>query len=238
MSAQHRKLNKEDAVEDFKQQPRCARQLHYSRGTTGWECGYDGLEQALWVHRSEDEMTETVCKLLEKENVALNRPRKESRLLQRGIQPQETAAPNRPRAQESVPPTSIQPEESAAPNRRRKETGVLQPNIQPEESVALTRRREERTALQPSVHGARGAKSQGTKGTQEFRTNFVTSLDVMEVTMASEQTKARGKKNTVREKKGLDVLAHVCRCACTSTGEYVTIPTGATTGYMLTGSVC
>ena len=66
VSAQHRKLNKQDAVEHFKQQLRCARHQRYTRGTTGWERGYGELEQKLWVQRSEDEMTERFCRLLEK----------------------------------------------------------------------------------------------------------------------------------------------------------------------------
>ena len=157
VSAQHRRLNKQDAVEDFKQQLRCARHLRYSRGTTSWERGYGGLEQALLVQRSEDEMTERFCRLLEKE--------------------------------------------SAVPNKPSEERSALQPGIQPKESAAPNRRREEQSALQPSVHGAPGTMSPVTKRTEEFCRNFVSSLEAMNATMASEQTKARRKRIRCRKKK-------------------------------------
>ena len=117
------------------------------------------------------------------------------------LQPRKSAAPNRKREGDRAPQTSVQPEEGAAPNRRPEEMVALQQSTQPEESAAPNRRREERTALQPSVHGAPGATSQDTEGTQEFWTNFVTSLDAMEVTMASEQTKAKGKRTRCRKEK-------------------------------------
>ena len=119
-------------------------------------------------------------------NVAIaapNRPFEERSALQPSIQPQETAAPKTPRAEDSVPQRGIQPRESAASNREREEDRAPQTSVQPDESTVSTRQREERTALQPSVHGAPRSTWPSTEGTKEFWTNFVTSLDAMEVMM-------------------------------------------------------
>ena len=187
-----------------------------ARTTELWEAGYGGAEQALWVAAQEDKLVEQYSQIVRLAGVqSTDHSVQERSALQPGIQPQETAqdsvrppsiqprksaAPNRKREEDRAPQTSVQPEESAAPNRRREEMGALQQSIQPEAGAARNRRREERTALQPSVHGAPGATLQGTEGTQEFWTNFVTSLDAMEVVMACEQTKARGKRTRCRKK--------------------------------------
>ena len=221
-------LDEERAVIKFRRQLRESRWQRYRQGirsvgsncactTELWEAGYGGAEQALWVAAQEDKMVEQYSQIVRLAGVQSTEDSVEERsALQPGIQPQETAqdgvpppsiqprksaAPNRKREEDRAPQTSVQPEESAAPNRRREEMGALQQSIQPQESATPNRRREERTALQPSVHGAPGATSQGTEGTQEFWTDFVTSLGAMEVTMASEQTKARGKRTRCRKKK-------------------------------------
>ena len=221
-------LDVERAVIKFRRQLRESRWERYRPGirsvgcncactTDLWEAGYGGAEQALWVAAQEDKMVEKYSQIVRLAGVqSAENSVQERSALQPGIQPQETAqdsvpppsmqlrksaAPNRKREEDRAPQTSVQPEESAAPNRRREEMGALQQRIQPEESAAPNRRREERTALQPSVHGAPRGTSQGTEGTQEFWTNFETSLDAMEVTMASEQTKARGKRTRCRKKK-------------------------------------
>ena len=228
-----------EATADFTAQLRNARAQRYRKGTEErrgdlWECGAGGIEQALWVQKQEQHMSDCFQEIFWRAKEALNaqtnvaiaapnRPREERSALQQSIQPQETAAPNRPRAQDSVPPpsiqpresaapnrkrekdrapqTSVQPDESAAPNRRREEMGALQQSIQTEESAAPNRRREERTTLHPSVHGAPGSTSPSIERTQEFWTNLVISLEAMEVTMTSEQTKARGKRTRCRKKK-------------------------------------
>ena len=208
-------LDEESAVIKFRRQLRESRWERYRQGirsigcncaraTQLWEAGYGGAEQALWVAAQEDKMVEQYSQIVRLAGVQSTEDSVQERSApQPGIQPQETAedsvpppsiqprktaAPNRKREEDRAPQTSVQPEESAAPNRQREEMGALRPSIQPEESAAPNRRREERMALQ----GAPGATSQGTEGTQDFWTNFVTSLDAMEVTMASEQTKASG----------------------------------------------
>ena len=65
MSLQHRKLNEHHAVEDFKQQLRCALHERYSRGIAGWEGGYSGSWKRQWVQRSDGEITVSFCWLLQ-----------------------------------------------------------------------------------------------------------------------------------------------------------------------------
>ena len=215
--AVNRGLGLKEAAAEFAAHLRNARAERYRKGREErrgdlWECGAGGIEQALWVQKQEQHMSDCFQEIFSRAKKALNAqtnvaiaapntPFEERSTLQPSIQPQETAPPSRPRAQDSVPPPGIQPRESAAPNRECEEDKAPQTSVQPDESAVPNRRREERTALQPSVHGAPGSTSPSTEGTQEFWTNFVTSLDAMEVTMASEQTKARGKRTGCRKKK-------------------------------------